>query len=212
MGNRGRTIAISKQPETQVHFDRLLNLGWIKFMAWSNCRSAESLAMIVYQFSVSSLEIWLLGLDFYIFLRSLQRFHTRIWCWMYRERDSDTLGYRKGDFFISPLCRACRLKATHIAVEEQEICVLQNSFSLNLIEPNYGPHLQMMLIICPATMVSAFLERKNRHLFWAHVMAEVFEGKEERGAKFQPKCLSLQQCFTAKNWNNNLSQLLWNSI
>lgn len=30
-------------------------------MAWSNCRSAESLAMIVYQFSVSSLEIWASG-------------------------------------------------------------------------------------------------------------------------------------------------------
>ena len=30
---QGSPIVIAKQPETWEHFDRLLNLGWIKFMA-----------------------------------------------------------------------------------------------------------------------------------------------------------------------------------
>lgn len=51
----GRVIVTTKQPKTWVCFDRVLNLGQIKFMAWRNCGSAESLAMTAYRFLACSL-------------------------------------------------------------------------------------------------------------------------------------------------------------
>lgn len=73
-----------------------------------------------------------------------------------------------------------------LAVYKQPVFLLKNgrfvfyrTASLNLIEPNYRLHLQMMLIIFPATMVSAFLKREKKEtlvscrLLWA----KVFKGK-----------------------------------
>ena len=66
-GIHSSTIVITKQSATAEHFDRLLNLGQIKFMAWSNCSSAESLAMTASQYLASSL--WKPGFLFLKFLR-----------------------------------------------------------------------------------------------------------------------------------------------
>lgn len=86
-------------------FDRLLNLGRIEFTAWSNCSSAESLAIIAYHFLARPL--WKLDLPIsgvVTFLRNAQRFHTRIWhAGCLGEKDSSPPGYRNRGFHKSSL-------------------------------------------------------------------------------------------------------------